>query len=603
MNSRMNLSSLFLAARRFFRLGDKCSARLIRGDSGAVTVVFAICGSLMMVTMAIALDSIQGAMVGARLTSAEDVTALSAAQDSARYVTTVGTDLANWQKDVKAYFQANLPSGTGNFSMTNANITATMADAVGGGRTISVHATGTLQFLLPINLPWVGGSTPQQEPTTEQLTATDAALYVPPGSLEVVMVLDNTGSMADVVDGQSKIDGLKSAANDLVTAIFQKSNANSYIGIVPFRTTVNVSGALSASGNWLSPKFSYNSNGMSMAATDSTHPGWAGCAVEPRDGNGYLYPEAYSPASSTKFTPYYYNVPPSGLALRKFTTDCSSSSTTTATYIGLPFTKGLSGGGINACGVTPAGTGLGTTYDTAKGVSTGSWNPTQNSDCIDTPVTFLTQNATTLTTAINSMNPSGSTIIPTGILWGWRMLSSTWSQAIAGTSGWISTDKTLPRPETTPGLNRVMIVLTDGENQVGNAGYLPNDLYFNGLTGVGSKSVSAPTVTRTDGSSLSNGTMDSSETYALPSSGTGNSADVNTFQLAACQAIKNSGVTIYALTFGDVSNVAAATMTACATPTDSTTGQTYYYHAPNGAALQGIFQQIANNLGTLRLTQ
>jgi hypothetical protein len=99
-----------------------------------------------------------------------------------------------------------------------------------------------------------------------------------------------------------------------------------------------------------------------------------------------------------------------------------------------------------------------------------------------------------------------------------------------------------------------------------------------------------------DGTSLVNGTMDFSESRPLPSSGQGYSDDVNAFQLGVCSAIRNSGITVYAITFGNVSTTAANTMRSCATSGD-------YYHAPNGATLNQIFQQIAGNLGTLRLTQ
>lgn len=597
MSARMKFPISFFrrTPRRCVRAGDARSEKLPRGDSGAVTVVFAMCAGLMMVTMAMALDSIQGAMANANLISAEDATALSGSLDSSRYPTTTGSDLANWQQDVQAYFRANMPNGAANFSMPDSSIVATMTDAPGGGRIIKVSASGTLRFLLPINLPWVGGSSPQQEPATIQLAATDAALYVPKSTLELVMVLDNTGSMADSVNGVSKMDGLKSAANTMVSDIFAQTNADSYIGIVPFTTTVNVTGALPANGNWLSPVFSYNPNGVQMAA-DTTHAGWGGCAVEPRDGNGYMYPQAYSPASSMKFTPYYYNVPPAGLSARTFKNSCTSASTVTQVIQGLPFPT-LKGGLLNACSATPPGTGIATTYDTGSGLGSQTVTVSQNTDCISNPVTFLTQNQSTLTTAISRMSPSGSTIIPTGILWGWRMLSSAWSGNVAPGSGWISNDNTLPRPETTLALQRVMVVLTDGENQVGGAYSLPNDLYFNGLTGVGSKAISAPTVARSDGTgSLANGTMDYSEVSSLPASGQGYSNDVNSFQLGVCTAIKNSGVTIYAITFGSVSSTAAATMSACATSGD-------YYHAPDGPTLDQIFQQIAGSLGVLRLTQ
>lgn len=595
---------------RASRLREWASAAATRRDAGTVSVIFAMCAGLMIATMALALGAIQGAMADARFRDADDIATLSGGADASRYATVLGADLAQWQADVQAYVQANLPAGTTNINMPESNITATMTDAPNGGRAVSVTIKGTLDFIVPVIMPTGSGdgsgsgsgSGNQALPSTEPISATASAIFVPKQTVEVVMVLDNTGSMADRASSSSnasKMDGLQAAANMMVSQLFSAGSGDTYVGIVPFRTTVNVAGALPANGTWLKPSFSYNPNGVSMSSSDSTHPGWGGCAVEPRDSSNNLSPEAYSPADSRKFTPYYYNVPSTGLAVRQFGGNCKSSTTTT-TYTGMPFPATLSGGTINACGVTPAGTNVGATYDKDPGsttASSGSWNPDQNADCISTPVTFLTQDTSKLTAAIKAMNPSGSTIIPTGLLWGWRMLSSPWSQATAPGSGWISSDVTLPRPETTLGLQRVMVVLTDGENQVGNAGYLPNDLYFNGLSGVGTNNLSAPTVARTDSSgTLSNGTMESSENYALPTSGTGNSSDINSFQVAVCTAIKNSGVTIYAFTFGSVSTTAANTMTACASPGD-------YKNAPTNQDLATDFAQIAQNLGILRLTQ
>jgi len=149
-----------------------------------------------------------------------------------------------------------------------------------------------------------------------------------------------------------------------------------------------------------------------------------------------------------------------------------------------------------------------------------------------------------------------------------------------------------------------MIVLTDGLNQIGAAGSIPNTLYFNGLSGVGSNSLAANTVKRADGSSMTNARTDSAELHGGdprdPSSGNnaGWPDDANTFQLAICSAIKAKGITVYAITFGASasSSTAQVTMQSCASPGN-------YYHAPDNATLNSIFQQIAGRLGVLRLTQ
>jgi hypothetical protein len=178
------------------------------------------------------------------------------------------------------------------------------------------------------------------------------------------------------------------------------------------------------------------------------------------------------------------------------------------------------------------------------------------------------------------------------------MLTSSWSNAIAGSgNGWVSSNSNLPLPETTAALQRVMVILTDGENDVGLANLIPNDLYFNGLSGVGTNSLAAPTVLHSaTNKPMTDGRMDSSETVALATNGVGDPTDIDDFQIAACTAIKNSGITIYTITYGSVSDVAAATMKSCSSPGN-------YYAAPNAATLNTVFQQIAGNLGILRLTQ
>jgi hypothetical protein len=149
-----------------------------------------------------------------------------------------------------------------------------------------------------------------------------------------------------------------------------------------------------------------------------------------------------------------------------------------------------------------------------------------------------------------------------------------------------------------------MIVMTDGENQIGARGSFPNDLYFNGLSGVGTNSLAAPSVVRDDGTTLLNGLTDSSELHngnasdPSTSNGAGYPDDVNSFQSATCAAIKQDGVIVYSITFGSAasSTVAEQVMKGCATPGD-------YAHAPTNAALDSIFQSIAGQLTALRLTQ
>jgi hypothetical protein len=439
---------------------------------------------------------------------------------------------------------------------------------------------------------------------------------IPQSVLELALVLDNTGSMAQTPSGnstnnvsQEKITGLKTAANNLLTQLFgQAGSSQYYIGIVPFTSTVNVgkapswqgtgnatiSAALSP-GTWLSPTFSYNSNNMSMSGSPTatlsnqswvwSGSGWGGCAAEPRDGSGNLAAMAYSPSSTTAstsapyrlFTPFYYNVPPAGLTIYTKTTSSKGQTTCTGSKLSV-FPTSIGSGSAGTCSTSSSTLPISAWYQTS---SNNAYTLNQNNLCIGTPVTFLTNDQQQLTNAISAMQPAGSTIIPTGLLWGWRMLSSNW----AGTWNQRSTiTTTLPMSESTMGLQRVLILMTDGQNDVSSSNVPGQEVtYFNGLSGVGTNSLQAPTVASTN---YSSGTL---------ASGTINLNDINSYQAAVCTAIKNAGITIYTIAFG--SGAAANTgLQTCASPGD-------YYSASSNSALNTVFQQIASNIGLLRLVQ
>ncbi|MEK6347503.1 MAG: TadE/TadG family type IV pilus assembly protein [Burkholderia sp.] len=576
-----------------------------RSDDGAFSMVFAIMGSVLIGTLCLAIDSIGYTMSQTQMQMALDVAALSSGADLAHYSNTTGNNYTQWQADALAYYQGNMPANY--LGMTRQPITATLTGDRASGQTINLSTSSQKPLLAPFFLdPTVSamaahGGGAGDPRTYATVSAANSVIRLPQTLLELALVLDNTGSMSQSADGtangSSKLTGLKNASNTLLNALYSQSTGTSttYVGLVPFASTVNLTGALSGSGSWMNPVFTYNSKNVAMKASGNV-AGWGGCAVEPRDAGNNLQALAYSPSDALKFTPYYYNVPTGGLKVVTFAYGFCYSTRydSTQTLTNVPLTLSTNGA-QNWC-ASPQGVGIGTEFDQ---MSSSNQTVTQNSQCMGQPVTFLTNQQNTLTTAVNNMVAGGSTIIPEGLLWGWRMLSQSWSQNSAGAAnGWISTDPSLPKPNSTQGLQRVMIVLTDGENQIGAAGSFPNTLWFNGLSGVGTNSLKATSI------GLPNGQTDSAELHGGsatdPSSGNnaGYPDDVNTFQNAVCNAIKADGVTVYAITFGsDASNsVAQTVMRNCASPGN-------YYHAPDNASLNTIFQQIAGNLGELRLTK
>lgn len=94
-----------------------------------------------------------------------------------------------------------------------------------------------------------------------------------------------------------------------------------------------------------------------------------------------------------------------------------------------------------------------------------------NASCTTTAITALTDVTTTagkkvVTDAIDAMAANGSTNVPEGMAWGWRVVSS----GAPFTEG---------RAETERGNDKVVIVLTDGANTY----YTPSSLGYNDLAG------------------------------------------------------------------------------------------------------------------------
>ena len=103
------------------------------------------------------------------------------------------------------------------------------------GQTLSMSLTGSLPLLVS---GFLGNA-----PLT--VAASNQALRVAKNNLEVVLVLDNTGSMNDSASGSggtSKLSALKSAASTLIDLLTPTTNsgASVYFGLVPFTTVVNV---------------------------------------------------------------------------------------------------------------------------------------------------------------------------------------------------------------------------------------------------------------------------------------------------------------------------------------------------------------------------
>lgn len=153
-----------------------------------------------------------------------------------------------------------------------------------------------------------------------------------------------------------------------------------------------------------------------------------------------------------------------------------------------------------------------------------------------TEVQPLTTDFTAVKSSINSLNASGWTYMPSGLVWGWRTLNSG-----------------APFTSTSPtGVEKVLVLMTDGQNTRAKNGILHNQAGQNGQ------------------------------------------ADQTTQQL--CNAIKDEDITVYTIAY-DVSNLPTRQLLqGCASETAN------YYDARNAADLNQAFSDIANALNQLRIS-
>ena len=167
--------------------------------------------------------------------------------------------------------------------------------------------------------------------------------------------------------------------------------------------------------------------------------------------------------------------------------------------------------------------------------------------CLDYGITPLQNDKQPILTAIgNLLSPAGNTNIPQGLGWAWRVLTP---------------DAPFTQADPNPPFRReqAIVLLTDGEN-VGGSG----DGY-KGVFGIGST--------------------------ARPD------MDARLRLLAA--NIKASGVILYVIQFANSGSTLQTLLKQVASGPDAP----YYHNAPDAAALNAAFHEIANNLSELRLSK
>ncbi len=193
-------------------------------------------------------------------------------------------------------------------------------------------------------------------------------------------------------------------------------------------------------------------------------------------------------------------------------------------------------------------------------------------------ITSLTAEKSKVLAAIDEMQPwhRGGTHANLGLAWGWRVISPRWRGLWGG-----DTPESLPMDYDAPLMDKVAIVLTDGEN-----------VYYDwpgGLPG----SPQSGTYPDTDYSAygrLSEGRLGTTNKAAAV-------VEINNRMSRLCQNMKDEGIIIYAITFQLNDEPTKNLFRNCASDPAK------YYDSPSNDQLRATFVAIGNELTNLRIAE
>jgi Flp pilus assembly protein TadG len=515
-------------------------SRFRRAREGQVAVMFSILALPLTVIVGVAID--HGRVVSARnsLQSGLDAGLLASVAASD------GLNAATMTEKVRRFIEAN----TQNKALQGLDIKLTIHSEL----RVMARADACIQLVF-------GGFLGKEH----GCFAVDSEAQGGKTHLEVALVLDNTGSMDTSSD---RIGNLRAAATQLVNVLEKNLSGNRtlQIALVPFVTAVNVKGD-GFDWSWIDRKAENPLHGNNFVATgpgrvnhftlfDQLQVPWKGC-VEARPAPYNLTdapPDAGDPG--TLFVPYFAPDEPG-----KATGGGNSGTSFNNSYLN----DGVTGShAFVQSDISKYANALPRPVPIVEvaNVKKGGMNLTNgpNRAC-PTPILPLTKDFDRLRTEIDAMrhwNGSG-TNVSEGLMWGWRVLSP-------------EAPYTGGRPFNDSRTQKVIVLLTDGENVVFGSSNTMNGSDYNSY------------------GFLSLGRFGSTNRTIA-------TRNVDAWTLQACNTLKNMGVLIYTIT------LEAGTPANKKLYGDCATTPIMYTDSPSAAQLGGIFDGIARQLVSLRLSQ
>lgn len=518
-----------------FRASRTSLRAFARETGGSVAILFGVALIPLLIGVGVAVDYGRALIVRERMADAADAAALAIGSWP-------GLNEAELSAKAQQFFDANYPP-------TEIG-TVGKVDVKLAGDDISVSVSG-------------------QVPTTFMKLANFDALNVgvtnkitkKQRNIEVVLVLDITGSM----NSGGKLSAMKNAATKMVNTLFNnKSTSDTLkIGLVPFSAAVNV-GTDKQNSGWIDTATYPNNSAIAkedFAYTNGQNAftlfnqlrnrDWAGCVRE-RAEPYELTDDPPASSAATKWAPYFAPDEPSASG------NCSSSSSNSS-YTNDYLCDG-SYTNISSCFNGETTTAAKRQCFTGKynniTVSNSSKGPQLN--CSPSPVMAMSNVRSTINNAINNLSAGGYTVIPAGLLWGWRLISpgAPFTEGSAyDDEKWI----------------KAIVLLTDGDNDVNAGNNSHNESDYNAF-GYAKRG------------------------HLGNTSGSNAVATLNTKTLTVCNAIKAKEIQLYTIGF-QVSSSAQNLLRSCATKPDM------FYNSPSNQQLEVVFADIAQGLSELRIAQ
>lgn len=469
---------------------------LLKDQRGAAIVLFALAAVPMVGFVGMATDTARAYLVKSRMSSALDAAGLAGGR---RFFA------ADRNQQINMFFQANFPLGYMNALVSGPHIAV---DEAAEKLTLSAGATIPTTFMKVLGFNDLHVSA--QTEITREMQA-----------LDVVIAMDMSGSMTNSSGSTSRISAARNAASDLVNILYGNNGANDLlnIGLVPWNSKVNVMTEGTTFDDTLT---------ITAGVTAFTHPLTGAGQSDVYFANNSPVPLLSPPPADWRGCVYNRYID------NAFIDDDAD------ILLGLQTMPGAD---------WPAWELVGSEGEPVSGgTCTSSGGNGECTPCLGHGITPLQSTKQTIIDAIDDLrSPRGTTNIPQGLGWAWRVLmpDAPYTEAVAN-------------PEYD--LQRAIVLLTDGQN-------------FGGV-GDGFKRVFG------GGSSAGPDGMD------------------DRLRLLSTN-IKSAGVVLYVIQFANNGTALQTLLKEVA----SGPASPFYHYAPDDAALRAVFREIANDLSELRLSK